>query len=246
MHNGGNVVVCVLKTGTFQPRIDRPYSVSYGPEHVQWLRDQFATQAKTPHRFVCMSDIDIPGVETIRLKDNLPGWWSKLEIFREFERAAYVDLDTVLVGDPSVYLFHSPRRFVVSAGIHYQKFGSINTSLMTWEGDYRFVYQQFMEERERVMATYIEQAHWGDQGFLRDIGHNRIRFVKFQDQYPGAILQYRRDFQNPVRSRPTRNPRYGRVHLTPNWQLKPRIVFFNGEAKPWDVEEPWIPRLVRP
>lgn len=57
--------------------------VEYGPEHVRWLRDQIPGKLGTAYRFVCLSDIQIFGVDVIPLRDDLPGWWSKLELFRE-------------------------------------------------------------------------------------------------------------------------------------------------------------------
>jgi len=233
----------VLKSGEFKPRADRPYKVRYGPEHVQWLQAQFQEKASMMGRFVCLSDIDVPGVETIPLQDDLPGWWSKMELFRVFRRVAYVDLDTVIIGDPSRYLFQNEKRFMVSTGIHILRYGAINTSLMAWDGDYRWVYDRFMQDPRKVMESYVTQCHWGDQGFLKDVGRNRIHFVRFQYKYPGCILNYKRDFLTP---RPTKSGSigvWGQVPLMKDWQRQPRVVFFNGAGKPWDYEETWIPPL---
>ncbi len=37
---------------------------------------------KLHHRFVCLSDVDVP-CERIFLKHGWPGWWSKVELFSE-------------------------------------------------------------------------------------------------------------------------------------------------------------------
>jgi hypothetical protein len=237
------VVVCVLKSGTWRPRPD--YSVSYGPAHVQWLRDQFLARVTQPHRFVCMTDLQIPGVETRPLTDDLPGWWSKLEIFREFRSAAYVDLDTVIVGDVSRYLFEK-HRFTVSAGIHVLRNGAINSSLMCWDGDYRWIYEEFIARKDEVMAEYTNGDRWGDQGFIRDVAAGRIAFQRFQRRYPGAVLNYQRDLLGKIPAfgsgRAARRV-IGQVRVAYDWMTTPRIVFFNGTKKPWDVREPWIPEL---
>lgn len=238
------VVVCVLKSGTWRPR--EGYAVSYGPEHVRWLRDQFAAQVR-PHRFVCMTDLSIEGVETVPLQDDLPGWWSKLELFREFRKAVYVDLDTVIIGDVGRYLFQ-PHRFTVSAGIHILRNGAINSSLMAWEGDYRYIYDEFMSRKSRVMADYTNNDRWGDQGFIRDVTEGRVSFDRWQLRYPGAVLVYKRDLRGRNLIGPTRDarPSYSVVRLGADWMKTPRVVFFNGTAKPWDVPEHWIPRLEQP
>jgi hypothetical protein len=76
------IIACVLKSGLFKPWGHKDYTVQYGPHHVLWLREQFARQLSAPHRFICLTDMDIPGVEPRPLRDDLPGWWSKMELFR--------------------------------------------------------------------------------------------------------------------------------------------------------------------
>lgn len=48
----------------------------YGPEHVRWLQAQFCKLSS-----VCFSDVTVPGVNTIRLRFERPGWFSKMELF---------------------------------------------------------------------------------------------------------------------------------------------------------------------
>lgn len=49
----------------------------YNHEHVQWLYKQLPDDIEK----ICFTDLTIPGVQTIKLTENLPGWWSKIEIF---------------------------------------------------------------------------------------------------------------------------------------------------------------------
>lgn len=89
-------VVCVLWIGQFEDR-------RYSPAWVTRLRDQVAQWLPEPHRFVCLSNVDVPGVETIPLRTTWPGWWAKLEIFdpRNYlgDRVLYLDLDVFVTGD---------------------------------------------------------------------------------------------------------------------------------------------------
>ncbi len=201
-------------------------------------------QLKQDHRFVCLSDIDVPGVETRPLQDNLPGWWSKMEVFREFNHATYLDLDTVLVGDSSYALF-AEHRFTLLRGLHLKKNGGINTSIMCFRGDYRFLYDAFMADKERIMEEYVKNDRWGDQGFVRDAARGRIDFSIFQFRFPGLAVRYSKDLQDKEaleareRSWATRRA----LRLGRDWMREPRIVLFNSAVKPWHADEPWIPKL---
>jgi len=146
-----NTILCVLKSGVFKPWTQKDYTVQYGPRHVRWLRDQCAVQITEPHRFVCLTDMDIPDVETQPLQHNLPGWWSKLEIFGAFRRATYVDLDTVIVGNVAPYLFRE-HQFTMSAHMS-RKYG-YNSSVMSWDGDYSALLYKFLEFKDRFMKEY--------------------------------------------------------------------------------------------
>lgn len=234
------VIVCVLKSGVFRPRAGS-HAISYGPQHVRWLRDQFAARLSASHRFVCLSDIEIPGVEVIPLRDSLPGWWSKLEIFREFESATYCDLDTVIVGDVGCYLF-ADHRFTASDGISIRGPGQINSGLMSWSGDYRWLYGEFIADKQRIMDLYTTNAMWGDQGFIRDAAVGRIEFDLFQRRFPGSVVSYK---QSMIFGRrvPAGRESSSIIPLAPGWRSQPRIVFFNGRPKPWSVRQSWIPPL---
>ena len=53
-----------------------------------------------PHRFVCLSDVPIKDVETVPLKHDWPGWWSKMALFDPaIEGDIFcTDLDNVFLG----------------------------------------------------------------------------------------------------------------------------------------------------
>lgn len=233
-------VACVLKSGVFKPWDYKDYTVSYSPAHVQWLRDQFATHVKVPHHFVCLSDVQVPGVDTIPLRDNLPGWWSKLELFREFKSAFYVDLDVVLTGDISPYM-EGHFKFAMSANMTRRH--GVNSSVMSWDGDYSFLYQHFMSQKELVMKTFNKAGRWGDQDFIKET-HTLLRgsVQKFQEKFPELILSYKHDIA--ARGQLLKGTQRKRLRLGQGeWWKKPRIVVFHGAPKPAQVEAPWIPRF---
>lgn len=89
-------VACVLWVGTFHDR-------RYSPAWVTRLRDMVARWLPVPHRFVCLSNVPVPGVETQPLTTDRPGWWAKLEVFNQAQalggRVLYLDLDVFITGD---------------------------------------------------------------------------------------------------------------------------------------------------
>lgn len=89
-------VACVLWMGKFEDR-------KYTPAWVYRLRDMVKEHLSLPHRFVCLSNTDIPGIEVIPLKKDWPGWWAKVELFDPAhdlgERVLYLDLDVYVTGD---------------------------------------------------------------------------------------------------------------------------------------------------
>ena len=212
-------IVCVLKTGVWRNRHMR---VEYGPDHVRWLRDQFPRFVGTAYRFVCMSDIQIPGVDVIPLRDDLPGWWSKLEMFREFDDVFYVDLDTVIVGDITRMVKYR-HRLTVLRNLSSKQPGRIGSGVMAWRGDYSHLYHEFMADPQRHMAECVTPERWGDQGFIQHAQRDRGGWDHFQDLWPGRIKSYKFDLH---RGRPTKDC---------------RIVCFHGDPKPWQVNVDWVP-----
>lgn len=213
-------VACVLKSGGWRNRSMR---VEYTPAHVRWLRDMVARHLRVPHRFVCLTDVPVQGVDTLPLRDGLPGWWSKMELFREFDEAFYLDLDTVIVGDITPLVTHA-HRFTVLRNLSIKADGRIGSGLMAWNGDYSHLHREFMAAPEKHMAECTTPAKWGDQGFIQSAQKERDYF---QDLFPGWIKSFKFDLN---RGNPTRDC---------------RVVCFHGMPKPWDSAKSWVPELKR-
>lgn len=80
-------MACVLKSGGI-----------YDARWVAKLKAGVAAHLTMAHRFVCLSDVEVP-CERIPLEHDWPGWWSKIELFRQQGPLLYFDLDTLIVGD---------------------------------------------------------------------------------------------------------------------------------------------------
>src|ERR1700712_3424831 len=83
-------VACVLRVG----------GNTYSPAWVQRLQRNVARHMNVPHRFVCLTNLAaVEGVETRKLTDNRPGWWSKIELFKPGQFTGpvlYMDLDVMI------------------------------------------------------------------------------------------------------------------------------------------------------
>lgn len=88
-------IACVLRSGG-----------DFYPEYVYRLRDQICKNITVPYHFVCLTDFSLSGVgvDARPFKHNLPGWWSKMNMFYLKGPILCLDLDISVVGniDPLV------------------------------------------------------------------------------------------------------------------------------------------------
>lgn len=201
--------------------MNRHMEISYSPSQVRWLRDQFKKHLTLPHDFVCLTDIQVSGVKTIKLKDDYPGWWSKLELFREFDSTFYVDLDTVIVGSLNRMVSYQ-HQFTVLNNLSSPRANRIGSGVMAWNKDLSHLYKTFSQEPQRYIAEYVVSERWGDQGFIQQ---HETQYQKFQELFPGSIKSYKIDINhNPI-------------------PKDCRIVCFHGKPKPWETSHEWVPKL---
>lgn len=156
-------VATVLWEGDFRTR-------TYNPEWVRRMRNMVKRNLGS-HRFVCLSNVEVDGVETIPLEDDLPGWWSKIELFREpiDDRVLYIDLDSVIT-DSLHYLAYFHGDFVTAPhSVYWQTDKSLGCSscVMAWSGDSgRIIYDRFKRE-------YMDRYR-GDQDWIADVIDNDV------------------------------------------------------------------------
>lgn len=193
--------VCVLRSGN-----------EYGPEHVRWLANQIPG-------LVCLGDVDVPGVPTIPLKYNWPGWWAKIELFRPDIAGdwLYFDLDTVITGPIDSLLavgkttllndFYQPS--LPGSGVMYIA-----------QGDKEKVWHAWIKSPNQHMQRCVTRQHWGDQGFLRDV----LLAQRWQSVIPDKLISYK-------------------VHCRHGLPPAASVVCFHGNPRPWSSGAPWVPPL---
>lgn len=215
------IILTVLKTGQWH---NGHFPCDYRPQHVQWLAEQFKVHAPNV-RFACLSNVDIDGVEVIKLKYNWPGWWSKMELFREdFGKVFYVDLDTVIVSDLTALLNYD-HKFTTWA--QPRKVHHLQSGIMAWTGFRADIFDVFVKDPEYWMEKCACPECWGDQGFIAK--HLKTDWDEFNQLFPKTIQSYKLDLN---RKEPTSDV---------------KIVTFHGKPKPWDVykDHKFIPSFAK-
>lgn len=207
------VVACVLKSGG-----------TFLPEHVQALQ-QGVAKSLPDNRFVCLSDMDVPGVERMPLVHGLPGWWSKLElfspgVFQTDTQVLYIDLDTVIVGDLSDIAAYRGDFAVLQD--FFMDPPMIGSGMMLWRdsGPTRRIWRAYKEGGKRV----INQGRRMDHFIL---GNLTEPFDRIQTLWPGQVVSYKAHCR--------------RAGAVPDGA---RVVCFHGVPRPWDpnLEIPlWSP-----
>ncbi|MCP1832830.1 hypothetical protein [Bradyrhizobium sp. USDA 4545] len=170
-------VACVLKSGGI-----------YDATWVARLRDGVTRHLAQPHRFVCLSDVEVP-CERIPLEHDWPGWWSKLELFKLRGPVLFFDLDTAIVGDLTDVARVADHHATVVLQDFYRLGAGIGSGVMSWNDlDLcRGLYDRFAADPVGWMKRIGGR---GDQGFLEDAGYAQ-HYGRWQHLLPGQIVSYK-------------------------------------------------------
>jgi len=204
------VFACVLKSGG-----------AFTPDYVSRLVSAVERNTTVPHDFVCLTDMSIKGCRAIRLVDNLPGWWSKLELFRpglfpDGIPVVYFDLDTLILGniDGLALLtegFHALRPWNPVN----RSMGYCGSGFMVWTGgQFEFIHNRFVRS---MTPTF----RGGDQEYIsRSLAAAGMNWRSLQDSV-GGIYSYKRQ----CRSGPPPGA---------------RIVCFHGRPRIHECQDQWV------
>lgn len=157
-----------------------PYSVMY----VERLRSMVARHLDRPFRFVCLTDRpeQLPStVEPIRVPspNGLPGWWSKLRLFRGelgTGRILYLDLDCLVVSSlapildfPAAFATIPDPGSTFTPRTAHRVIKRFNSSVMVWDatglatGASGQLYDAYDDWSPDVASRL-----WGDQDYLAE------------------------------------------------------------------------------
>lgn len=195
----------------------------YEKKHVVALQRQLLQFAPL-YEFVCLSDVNIGGVQCLPLERSYPGWWSKMELFRPDIGGdiLYMDLDTVVVGPLagvlSVKELTMLRDFYRTGAGYPKILGSrkegLGSGLMFLpEAQRGEVWADWVHKSAQYMVHY---ARGGDQLLLEK--HYLQKARRWQDDLPGQIVSWKVHCKNGV---------------PPN----ARVICFHGQPRPFAVPQ---------
>lgn len=169
-------VACVLKSGGI-----------YDATWVARLRDGVARHLPIEHRFVCLSDADVP-CERIPLEHGWPGWWSKIEALALDGPNLFLDLDTAIVGDLSDVAQVAIRAPFAMLRDFYRPDG-LGSGVMAWNGNdvsAACFYDMFCWQPD----NWIKKCAGGDQQYIEQVAF-LPGVMRLQDAVPDQIVSYK-------------------------------------------------------
>jgi hypothetical protein len=198
------LVLCVCKSGG-----------EYSAEWVRKLKDGVARNLTVPYEFKCLSDIEVP--DRIPLRHKWPGWWSKLELFREITGPTlYLDLDTVITG-PLAHLVSLPDDFAMLRNFHVPEF--VGSGVMWFGKPQRHVYERFCEKPFKWIEYHDRKRdgpYLGDQAFIWESMGKNVKHLPME-----TIKSYK-------------------FHCKNGLPENTSVVCFHGQPKLPDVKADWI------
>lgn len=200
-------------------------SHEYTPDKVQIVASMIKRHLTLSHRFICLSDVEVPGVETIPLKHNWGTWYSKFEIFRpdlpKADYSFYLDLDTAIVGSIDSILetaIKDRHDFIILQDFYRYKINpfAMGSGLMFWNNwcGFDFLYKKYVE-------TPITMTG-GDQSIL-------------EKWLAGKNIGYWQKITNGIGSYKVHVYPFGKVSNTH------KIICFHGVPRPWDKSQKIVP-----
>lgn len=171
-------------------------------------------------KFVCFTDqpdVLDKGIEVRSLPDDLPGWWSKLALFRpglfpEGERVLYLDLGNLITGRlDEIAAYDGP--FAILRDFY--RPDGLQSAVMAWRaGEYSEIWETF------AAAGYPMDDPYGDQAWIERTQLQSA--VRLQDVFPCAFVSYKQINGPPERA---------------------SVVKFHGHPRPHEVLTGWVPEV---
>jgi len=182
----------------------------YDERYVHSLHRQVEHWGGNNIEFVALTDVPNLGDPLVR---NWPGWWCLIEAFRFTGPCIMIGLDTVIVDslEPFVELSQSRQGFWMKVPLNRrQRHGPWSSMITIWNGDYRYLFQNFRAHKHIPQYTY-EQIYTAMH--VPDIGA--------VDDFVDGMYSYKKHCRNGL----------------PN---DARVIFFHGKPRPHEVSDSWV------
>jgi len=197
-------IACVLWKGNFEA--PKYKSVKYTEEWVRKMRNMVARNMTEPYDFVCLSNVDfkMKGVKVIPLRYDLPGWWSKMELFRDDlsirkGRVLYLDLDLVILSSLSPFINFEGEVGICSSFVDNTDANDpgirrgYNSSVIVFDYPTTLpIWSTFIKRKEH----WLKQCR-GDQDYLKTTFRDFKQFPRSWIKKLGQCLNMRQQFVLP-------------------------------------------------
>ena len=211
-------VVCVMRSGG-----------DFDADDVANIKRHVDNHLTVEHEFVCYTDLpkigQIPGVTVRKLRCDFPGWWSKLEIFRETGPCLFFDLDVTMVDNIdrlAKWVLQGGRRFAMIEEWLDSWKHMWNSSVMAWSGDYSYLLREFWPRDDEQ-----RYKRGGDQEYTTKQLRSHNEEVEMVSDLLG-VYSYKFHCKNGV---------------PPNAS----IICFHGRPRPRWIGAPWwLPSVTDP
>jgi len=196
---------------------------AFAPAYVTVLQDMVARNLEGgfPGRFVCFTDRrdELPlSVETRPLPADLPGWWSKLALFRDGlfpdgDRVLFFDLDTVITGSIDALAKYEGEFAILR---DFYRPNGLQSSVMAWRaGQHAEIWRTF----EAAGCPMDDPG--GDQAWIEKHCHPS-RVQRLQTMFPEMFVSYKQCRGIPQQA---------------------SVVVFHGRPRPHEITDGWVPKV---
>jgi hypothetical protein len=190
----------------------------YMRNHARMLKRQVEAHSTEPCRFVCLSDVEIDGVETVKLQHNWPGWWSCVELWRLDGPVIVFGLDTVIVGSLDKYIEYArqmPSDVFLLPEAPYRQYRGLDgyyiNGVQIWNGDWSWLVDRFNYEVD-------SKRFRGDENYLLyQLFENDVEIRSINKEL-GGVVSYSLEYTKGSDA---------------------SIVYFHGQHKPWNKPGLW-------
>lgn len=198
------IVATVLKSGGI-----------YRPDHVRMLEAQLGAGVRLTVYTDDRSVIAARGALARPLEFDLPGWWSKMELFNPawLGDIVFFDLDTVILRRPS--MFDAPIVKPMILRDFYRPEG-LQSSVMCIPHRFKAQVWEHWTKCANDWMKLFGKDGLGDQAFLEHCSYSSWGIL--QDRYHGEFVSWKADGleEGPLPS-------------------AARVIVFHGRPKPWDI-----------
>ena len=191
----------------------------YPDYYAQRMQREVAKHLSIPHRFLCISDRSIDGVNTIPLPDEWESWWPKICLFKKGfadGENMWIDADCVITGSLDEMVDkYSKAPLAILTNWAQSGHGGCQSSVMLWKANY-MAYQIYDLFEFEVDSKRL----YGDQEWITELRDtNRIQ-------------------PNPIDPKYTASYKY---HCRDGLPEGCKIVIFHGKPDPHEVKsEDWF------